>query len=163
VRPIRPDDAEMLQALVRGLTPESRYFRFVSSFSELPATMLSRFTLIDYDREMALVAITRERAVNAQGAVTETDRIVGVSRYVITPDQTSCEFSLVVAEDMKGRGLGSRLMESIMDVARERGLSEIDGLVLRGNAAMLKLMRGMGFAVKRYEDDPDFALVTHPL
>ena len=163
VRPIRPDDAEMLQALVRGLTPESRYFRFVSSFSELPATMLSRFTLIDYDREMALVAIMRERVAGPDGALVEHDRIVGVSRYVITPDQTSCEFSLVVAEDMKGRGLGSRLMESIMDVARERGLSEIDGLVLRGNAGMLKLMRGMGFAVKRYDEDPDFALVTHAL
>lgn len=163
VRPIRPDDAEMLQSLVRGLSPESRYFRFVSSFNELPATMLSRFTLIDYDREMALVAIVKERSTGADGVVMETDRIVGVSRYVITPDQTSCEFSLVVAEDMKGRGLGSRLMENIMDAARERGLAEIIGLVLRSNGAMLKLMRGLGFDVKRFDEDPDFAKVTHGL
>ena len=199
VRPIRPDDAQMLQNLVRGLSPESRYFRFVSSFNELPATMLSRFTLIDYDREMALVAVVRERTVfpegavvrertvfpegavvrertvfpegavvrerttNADGTFMEIDRIVGVSRYVITPDQQSCEFSLVVAEDMKGRGLGSRLMESIMDAARERGLAEIVGLVLRGNAAMLKLMRGMGFETKRFDEDPDFVKVTHAL
>jgi acetyltransferase len=156
----------MLQALVRSLTPESRYFRFVSSFNELPPTMLSRFTLIDYDREMALVAVVRERAAGADGfaeAEVETDRIVGVSRYVIAPDQSSCEFSLVVAEDMKGRGLGTRLMESIMDVARERGLAEIYGLVLRSNAGMLKLMRGMGFEVKTFEEDADFALVTHAL
>ena len=163
VRPIRPDDAQMLQALVRGLTPESRHFRFVSSFAELPASMLSRFTLIDYDREMALVAVVRERAAADEGEAAEGERIVGVSRYVIRPDQTSCEFSLVVAEDMKGRGLGSRLMESIMEVARERGLSEIMGLVLRGNAGMLKLMRGLGFSVKRDDDDPDFVLVRHPL
>jgi acetyltransferase len=163
VRPIRPDDAQMLQNLVRGLSPESRYFRFVSSFNELPATMLSRFTLIDYDREMALVAVVRERTSDADGVFTEIDRIVGVSRYVITPDQQSCEFSLVVAEDMKGRGLGSRLMESIMDAARERGLAEIVGLVLRGNAAMLKLMRGMGFETKRFDEDPDFVKVTHAL
>jgi acetyltransferase len=163
VRPIRPDDAQMLQNLVRGLSPESRYFRFVSSFNELPATMLSRFTLIDYDREMALVAIVREHSTGADGLVVETDRIVGVSRSVITPDQTSCKFSLVVAEDMKGRGLGSRLMENIMDAARERGLTEIIGLVLRSNAAMLKLMRGLGFEVKRFDDDPDFAKVTHAL
>jgi acetyltransferase len=157
LRPIRPDDAQMLQNLVRGLSPESRYFRFVSSFNELPATMLSRFTLIDYDREMALVAVVTERGQP------DVDRIVGVSRYVITPDQQSCEFSLVVAEDMKGRGLGSRLMESIMDAARERGLSEIVGLVLRSNPAMLKLMRGMGFEVKRFDEDPDFLKVTHAL
>jgi acetyltransferase len=162
VRPIRPDDAQMLQNLVRGLSPESRYFRFVSSFNELPATMLSRFTLIDYDREMALVAVVGERKA-AEDGVVESDRIVGVSRYVITPDQASCEFSLVVAEDMKGRGLGSRLMENIMDAARERGLSEIVGLVLRSNAAMLKLMRGMGFEVRRFDEDPDFVKVTHAL
>jgi len=163
VRPIRPDDAQMLQNLVRGLTPESRYFRFVSSFNELPPAMLSRFTLIDYDREMALVAVATERSTGADGQLVEVDRIVGVSRYVITPDQASCEFSLVVAEDMKGRGLGSRLMESIMDVARERGLATIAGLVLRSNGGMLKLMRGMGFEVKRFEEDPDFALCTHAL
>ena len=68
--------------------------------------MLSRFTLIDYDREMALVAVVRDRSAGADGTSTEIDRIVGVSRYVITPDQQGCEFSLVVAEDMKGRGLG---------------------------------------------------------
>ena len=163
LRPIRPDDAQMLQDLVRGLSPESRYFRFVSSFNELPATMLSRFTLIDYDREMALVAVVRERTASADGSFTEIDRIVGVSRYVITPDQQSCEFSLVVAEDMKGKGLGSRLMESIMEAARERGLSEIVGLVLRSNPAMLKLMRNMDFEVKRFDEDPDFAKVTHAL
>jgi acetyltransferase len=163
VRPIRPDDAQMLQDLVRSLSPESRYFRFVSSFNELPATMLSRFTLIDYDREMALVAVVNERKKGGEGSLVEADRIVGVSRYVITPDQASCEFSLVVAEDMKGRGLGSRLMENIMDAARERGLSEIVGLVLRSNSAMLKLMRGMGFEVKAFAEDPDFAKVTHAL
>ena len=163
VRPIRPDDAQMLQSLVRGLTPESRYFRFVSAFSELPPAMLARFTLIDYDREMALVAVVRERAAGADGSVAESERIVGVSRYVITPDQASCEFSLVVAEDMKGKGLGTHLMEGIMDAARERGLASIDGLVLRGNAAMLKLMRGLGFAVKSFPEDNDFVLVTHAL
>jgi acetyltransferase len=163
VRPIRPDDAQMLQALVRGLTPESRYFRFVSSFAELPASMLSRFTLIDYDREMALVAVVPGRAGEDEPAAPAGDRIVGVARYVITGDQTRCEFSLVVAEDMKGRGLGGRLMESIMDAARERGLAEIVGYVLRGNAPMLALMKRLGFAVRRDADDPDFAVVTHAL
>jgi len=163
VRPVHPDDATMLQAFVRGLSPESRYFRFVSSMQELPATMLSRFTLIDYDREMALVALITEETKDAQGNTVESTRIVGVSRYITNPDRASCEFSLVVADEFKGKGLGSRLMLSIMDFAREKGLTEIEGLVLANNPNMLKLMRGLGFAVKSFPEDPDFKLVTHHL
>ena len=163
IRPIHPDDAEMLRRLVRELSPESRYFRFVSSMAELPTAMLARFTLIDYDREMALIAILKERHADENGEITETERIIGVSRYVTNPDQSSCEFALVVADDFNGKGLGSRLMESIMDVAREKGLAEIEGLVLANNAGMLRLMRGLGYEVKPYADDPDFKLVTHTL
>jgi acetyltransferase len=150
VRPIRPDDAQMLQALVQGVSAESRYMRFVSALTELPAPMLARLTLIDYDREMALVAL-------------QEDRIVGVSRIVTNPDQASCEFSLLVADEMAGKGLGSRLMEGIMAVARDKGLSEIDGLVLSGNGKMLALMKRLGFAVKAFPEDPDFRLVSHTL
>ena len=163
VRPIHPDDASMLQEFVRSLSPESRYFRFVSSMQELPATMLARFTLIDYDREMALVAVCRERRVDADGETTELARIVGVSRYITNPDRTSCEFSLVVSDEFKGKGLGSRLMLSIMDFAREKGLNEIEGLVLAKNPNMLKLMKGLGFQVKPFPEDPDFKLVTQLL
>ena len=167
VRPIHPDDAQMLQEMVRQMSPESRYFRFVSSFQELPATMLSRFTLIDYDREMALVAVykpPKQRSTDPGEECAETaERIVGVSRYITNPDSTSCEFSLVVADDFKGQGLGSRLMQSIMDVAREKGLTEIDGLVLANNPNMLKLMKSLGFHIDTFSEDPDFKLVTQLL
>ena len=163
IRPIRPDDAQMLQDLVQSLSPESRYFRFVSSMVQLPPSMLARFTLIDYDREMALVALCTTRTVQADGSVLETEQIAGVSRYVINPDQTSCEFALVVADAYGGRGIGSRLMLSIMDATRERGLSQIEGLVLVNNPAMLKLMRSLGFTVRSFAEDPDFKLVMHAL
>ncbi|CAM8644648.1 COG1042 Acyl-CoA synthetase (NDP forming) [Comamonadaceae bacterium] len=163
VRPVQPDDAQMLQDLVQGLSKESRYFRFVSSMHELPPAMLARFTLIDYDREMALVAVHKTRTPGEDGEMLETERIIGVSRYVTNPDKSSCEFSLVVADDFAGKGLGSRLMMAIMDVARDKGLSEIEGLVLTHNPGMLKLMRSLGFTVKTYEEDADFKLVSHPL
>jgi acetyltransferase len=163
IRPIHPDDADMLQQLVHGLSPESRYFRFVSSLKELPPAMLSRLTLIDYDREMALVAIHRESKPGANGETHQVERIVGVSRYITNPDKSSCEFSLVVADDFNGKGLGSRLMLSIMEEARDKGLDEIEGLVLANNPGMLKLMKGLGFTVKPFPDDPDFKLVTHSL
>jgi len=163
VRPVRPDDAQMLQDLVRGLRPESRYFRFASAIQELPPGLLARLTLIDYDREMALVAVYTERTARDDGGFDERERIVGVSRIITKPDQTSCEFSLLVADDFGGKGLGSRLMEGITDAAREKGLSEIEGLVLSNNADMLKLMRGLGFTVKPHPEEPEFRLVTRSL
>ncbi|MBA4260658.1 MAG: GNAT family N-acetyltransferase [Comamonadaceae bacterium] len=163
IRPIHPDDAQMLQELMRSLSDESRYFRFVSSTKEHSPAMLSRLTLIDYDREMALVAIHRTRHDGPDGEAVETERIVGVSRYITNPDKTSCEFSLVVADDFSGKGLGSRLMLSIMEEARDKGLTEIEGLVLASNPGMLKLMKGLGYDIKPFADDPDFKLVTHAL
>jgi acetyltransferase len=135
----------------------------VSSMQELPPSMLARFTLIDYDREMALVAVHKVRTANENGDMMETERIVGVSRYITNPDKASCEFSLVVADDFNSKGLGSRLMQAIMDVARDKGLTEIEGLVLANNPGMLRLMKGLGFAVKSFPEDPDFKLVTHAL
>ena len=163
VRPIRPDDAEMLQAFVRGLSQESRYFRFASTMPELPARMLARYTLIDYDREMALVAVHRNRTAAADGGVSETEQIIGVSRYITNPDQSSCEFSLAVSDGHKGQGLGSRLMLSIMEFARAKGLAEIDGLVLANNPNMLRLMTGLGYTVHPFPEDPDFKLVRKAL
>lgn len=163
VRPIRPGDAEMLQEMTKRLSPESRYFRFVSSMAELPPGMLSRFTLIDYDREMALCAVIKEEKLGKNGLKESSERFIAVSRYITNPDQTSCEFSLVVDDAFAGQGLGSRMMRGIMEVARDKGLQEMMGLVLTHNGAMLKLVQSLGFSVKAYADDPDFRLVTHEL
>ncbi|MFN7726624.1 MAG: GNAT family N-acetyltransferase [Rubrivivax sp.] len=163
IRPIHPDDAEMLQAFVRGMSEESRYFRFASTMPELPARMLARYTLIDYDREMALVAVVKQRAVQPDGSVQEHEELIGVSRYITNPDQTSCEFSLAVADDYKGQGLGSRLMLSIIDVARSRGLAEIVGLILANNSNMLRLMGSLGFTLAPFPEDPDFRLASKAL
>ena len=163
IRPIHPDDADMLQALVRGLSQESRYFRFASSLPELPTRMLARFTLIDYDREMALVAVVRQRHTADDGSVSETERIIGVSRVVTNPDGTSCEFALVVADDYTGQGLGSRLMLSIAEAARAKGLSEIMGLILTNNGPMLRLMASLGYTIAAYPEDPDFRIATKAL
>jgi acetyltransferase len=160
IRPIHPDDADMLQALVRGLSAESRYFRFASALPELPLRMLSRFTLIDYDREMALVAVRRETTRAEDGSTSEQVRIIGVARIVANPDGTSCEFALLVADDHAGQGLGSRLMTSITDAARAKGLSEIMGLILVNNKPMLRLMDSLGFVVAAYPDDPDFRIAS---
>jgi acetyltransferase len=163
LRPVQPDDASMLQDLVRGLSEKSRYYRFASSLRELSVPMLARYTLIDYDREMALVAVRTLRAPGPDGEFVATSSIIGVSRYVANPDRSSCEFSLLVDDRFSGQGLGTRLMLGIMDVARDKGLSEIVGLVLCKNSGMLKLMASLGFDIRPYADDPDFRLCSKPL
>ncbi len=163
LRPIRPDDAQMLQDFIQHLSSESRYMRFVSHNKELTPLMLARMTLIDYDREMALVAIQKSNERNAEGELQASEKIIGMSQYITNPDRASCEFSLVVSDAFGGQGLGSRLMLGIIEEARDKGLQEIDGLVLAKNPGMLALMKKLGFEIKKYEDDPDFKLVTYLL
>ena len=163
VRAIQPDDAEMLQSFMRGLSEESRWFRFASHMPELPPRMLARFTLIDYDREMALVAVVEDRKTLEDGTEEVSERIIAVSRYATNPDKSSCEFSLAVADEYSGQGLGSRMMLSIIEVARSRGLQEIDGLILANNQPMLRLMASLGFKISAYAEDPDFKLASKAL
>jgi acetyltransferase len=146
LRPIQPEDADLLQAFVRGLSAESRYLRFISVLSELPQRLLVRYTQIDYDRELALVAVAP--ADDPRG------RIVGVVRYLLNVDRESCEFAITLADDWQGRGLGATLMRAIVAAARAKGLRTIEGHVLATNTRMLALMRRLGFEVKSDREDP---------
>jgi acetyltransferase len=144
IRPIRPEDAALEQEFVRNLSEESRYFRFMNSVQELSESMLVRFTQIDYNREMALIAVKFEHDKEIE---------LGVTRYSINPDGESCEFALVVADRMRGTGLGLKLMVALMDAARSKGLKTIEGEVLNNNASMLKLMRRLGFTIEANPED----------
>ncbi|MFO1321797.1 MAG: bifunctional acetate--CoA ligase family protein/GNAT family N-acetyltransferase [Burkholderiales bacterium] len=154
VRPIRPEDAEFEQAFVRDLSEESRYFRFANALHELSERMLVRFTQIDYDRELALVAL----AVDGQ----ET-RQIGVARYVIGTDDTTCEFALVVADAWQGKGIGRRLMQALMDAAAARNLTTIVGYVLGHNSRMLHLMTRLGFDNRTDPEDNGMRIVARRL
>ena len=154
IRPIRPEDAELVQAFVRGLSEESKYFRFMNSMQELTETMLVRFTQIDYNKELALIAVAVEQDKEIE---------LGVARYAINPDGDSCEFALVVADNITGKGLGQKLMVSLMEAARSKGLKTIEGEVLNNNHNMLKLMARLGFASKTSDEDPGILKVSKPL
>jgi len=155
LRAIRPEDADALQRFVRELSEESRYFRFLSTLAELSPSMLARFTQIDYDREMAIVAVI------ADGAGGE--RIIGVARYLLNPDAVTSEFALAVADEYQGQGIGSTLMKRLCDIARERGLKAVIGLVLGNNREMLALMHYLGFVEESDPDDPDLRKVVMQL
>ncbi|MFN0263791.1 GNAT family N-acetyltransferase [Tepidamorphus sp. 3E244] len=154
IRPIRPEDADSEQAFVRGLSSEARQMRFMHAVTELTPEMLARFTQIDYSREMALIALVEEDDGPAQR---------GVARYTINQDRESCEFAIVVSDDMQNRGLGTRLMIALMDAARDQGLRAIEGTVLAKNGGMMQLMEGLGFATRHDPDDPDVMIVERAL
>jgi acetyltransferase len=146
VRPIRPEDAEQERVFVAGMSDETRYFRFFYQLHELTPAMLARFTQVDYDREMALVAIDE-----AGG----TPVFVGVARYSMNPDRESAEFAVVVADAWQGRGVARMLMGRLVACARARGLRRLEGQVLRANRNMLKFTEAFGFTTSEDPDDPN--------
>ncbi|MDT8439751.1 MAG: bifunctional acetate--CoA ligase family protein/GNAT family N-acetyltransferase [Wenzhouxiangellaceae bacterium] len=155
VRPIRPEDATIEQEFVRNLSDESRYYRFMQTVNELTPQLLARFTQIDYDREMALIAVLEHDDGREQQ--------VAVARYTVDPDETSCEFALTVDDDWQGLGLGHHMMSELMRIGRARGMDRIHGEVLSANSHMLGLMQRMGFSIRSCPDEPELKLVEHPL
>ena len=150
IRPIRPEDAEGEQSFVRSLSAEARRMRFMGAISELTPEMLARFTQIDYDREMAFLATIEENGVPVQQ---------GVARYTINPDGDSCEFAVVVKDNVQHRGIGTRLMQTLMDAAREHRLTKIEGKVLAENTKMLQLMSELGFEQRTDPEERGMVIV----
>ena len=144
LRPIRPEDADIEQEFVKDLSGNSRYFRFMNSVRELTPAMLARFTQIDYDREMAFVAVSEEAGRDVE---------IAVVRYVTNPDGRSCEFAIAVADAWQRKGLGRRMLELLIDVARSRGLEEMIGHVLSANQSMLALCAKLGFEISEHPED----------
>ncbi|MCI2400562.1 bifunctional acetate--CoA ligase family protein/GNAT family N-acetyltransferase [Aliiroseovarius subalbicans] len=150
IRPIRPEDAENEKAFVKELSDEAKMFRFMGALNELSPEMLVQFTQIDYRREMALVSM-----VEIDGKMVQT----GVARYVINPDDKSCEFAIVVSDRVQHQGIGTKLMKALFAAARDHGLTIMEGSVLKKNAPMLRLMTDLGFSQRMDPDDRELVLV----
>jgi acetyltransferase len=144
VRPIRPEDADLERAFVNGLSEQTRYYRFFYRMAELTPAMLARFTQVDYDRELALVAIVPSDDGGPQA-------FVGVARYVANPDRISAEFAVVVADAWQRHGVARVLMRGLIVCAKRRGFELLEGTVLRANEPMQAFVRSLGFSIV---DDP---------
>ncbi len=144
LRPIRPDDAERVDRFVRELSPESRRFRFMHSLESLTPQMLADLTRIDYSRDMGLVALLDDG---------REPRPVGEACYFGNADGASAEFAIAVGDAVRGHGIGSRLMRTLMRAARGHRLLRLEGEVLADNPAMLRLMKALGFEMRRCSED----------
>lgn len=154
VRPIRPEDAALTLDFFDRLSPESRYFRFMENLRELPPSLVTRFTQVDYDREMALIALVTKDGVEQQ---------LGSARYTLSADGESVEFALVVDDRWQRSGLGRRLMGALIDCAREKSYRTMVGDVLADNQKMLRLMSSLGFSVAAHPDSQELKRVVRPL
>ena len=150
LRPIRPEDGEAERRFVARLSPQSMYLRFHAPLKELSLERLVRFTQIDYDREMAFVAVARDAAADA-----DPPAIRGVARYTRNPDGRSAEFGIVVEDAWQGRGLGQALLDALEACARSRGIAALLGYVLHENHGMHHLMRARGYRGERDADDAE--------
>ncbi len=151
VRPIRPEDADIEREFVNSLSAESRYFRFMGSMREISAELLSRFTRIDYEREMALIATIPTDA---------GERQIGVARYASLEQPSECEFAIVIADAWQNLGLARQLMKMLIEIARKRHFVRMHGIVLKSNARMLDFVRSQGFSLETDRDDAGLVNVS---
>lgn len=152
VRPIRPNDAGLLEAFVAQTDADDLRFRFLSALKRLPGALVARLTQIDYGREMAFVLFDREEP--------EVSAILGVGRLSIDPDGRRAEYAVLVRSDCHGTGLGYALMQHVIAYARSMHVAELFGIVMKENAPMLSMCEELGFKRKSVVDEPSLYEVT---
>jgi acetyltransferase len=149
IRPIKPEDAQAFLDLFSTLSPTSVYYRFFSPMKTLSPNLLARFTQVDYDREIALVALEEKASV---------ERILGVARVIGDPDGKKAEFAVMVGDPWQGKGVGAKLLETCLHIAQERGIETVWGIVLRENTQMLALGKKLEFNLSKTEEPGELKL-----
>jgi acetyltransferase len=139
IRPIRPEDGLGLQQFYAGASPQDLRLRFFAARREVPLTELARYSQIDYDREMTLVA------VSADGLSPE---LLGEVRAMCDPDRLRAEFAIQVTTDWQGRGLGRALLAKMITHLAAQGVGSVEGTCMAENRSMIELARSLGFKVE---------------
>ncbi|WP_437888243.1 bifunctional acetate--CoA ligase family protein/GNAT family N-acetyltransferase [Phytobacter sp. V91] len=137
-RPILPEDEPQLQQFIAQVTREDLYYRYFNEINEFAHDDLANMTQIDYDREMAFVAVRQSG---------EFEEILGVTRAISDPDNIDAEFAVLVRSDLKGLGLGRRLLEKLISYTRDHGLKRLNGITMPNNRGMVTLAKKLGFDV----------------
>ncbi|WP_341259593.1 bifunctional acetate--CoA ligase family protein/GNAT family N-acetyltransferase [Morganella morganii] len=149
VRPILPEDEPLLKAFIDRVTKEDLYYRYFSEISEFTHDDLAKMTQIDYDREMAFVA------VDSGG------QIIGVARAMSDPDNREAEFAVLVRSDMKGNTLGYQLMCKLLAYTKSRGILLLTAITMPENRNMIQLAKKLGFTVETQFEDGIVNLTLH--
>ncbi|WP_418114491.1 bifunctional acetate--CoA ligase family protein/GNAT family N-acetyltransferase [Vibrio scophthalmi] len=144
LRPILPEDEPKHAEFIHAVSKDDLYKRFFTEVGEFNHEALAKLTQIDYDREMAFVA------VDMSGA---EQKIIGVSRALINHDNSDAEFAILIRSDLKGKGLGKILMNKIIDYCQNKGTKRMSGMTMPTNRGMLMLAQSLGFKIDiQFED-----------
>ncbi|MCK4498319.1 bifunctional acetate--CoA ligase family protein/GNAT family N-acetyltransferase, partial [Candidatus Bathyarchaeota archaeon] len=143
LRPIKPEDENLLRELFNSLSEESMRYRFFQVIKEMSHETMTRYCNIDYSREIAIIAETQVKK----------KKIVGVARMILQPDRRKGEFAVVVADKWQGLGLGSKLVKQIIEVSKDMGLDTLSADVLTSNRKMLNLCKRKGFDLKISDEE----------
>lgn len=140
LRPMRPEDEPLVVDFFELCSDQTLYFRYFRLIKKWSHNMLIRFTQNDYDREIGLMAI---------GQPPGPEVMMGVGRLVTIPEEDTAEFAVIVADPWQGLGLGQKLIERVIDIAREMGVKHLWGDVLAENQPMLELVKKLGFTCQK--------------
>ncbi len=143
LRPIKPEDEPMIGEMLSTMSERALRDRFFEGIPEFNHERLVRFTNIDYEREIAMVAELTDAG---------RKRLIGVGRLIGDPERGSGEFTVLVHDEFQGRGLGFKLVDVIIGIAEEKGFGQIGGLIGADNERMLELTQELGFRVVSTEE-----------
>ncbi|PWJ86020.1 acetyltransferase [Mesorhizobium loti] len=149
IRPIKPADIALYPEFLARISPDDLRLRFLSPRKSFSDQMLKRLTQLDYDRNMAFVALE-----------TRSGALGGISRLSCDPDHTVAEYAVLVRTDLQGHGLGWELLRQIVDYAKADGIDRIGGIMLSENTRMLAMCREFGFSIKRHPIEPGLVEAT---
>jgi len=136
LRPIRPEDESLERELLLSLSGETMRMRFFQKIKDISHEMLVRFCNIDYDRDVAIVAEVKEN---------EKRRLIGIGRVMREHDLKSGEIGVLVHDDFQEKGLGYKLVETLIGIAKEKGIEELHGIALAENTRILRMVREFDF------------------
>jgi acetyltransferase len=143
LRPIKPEDEPMWLEMFQSLSEESIRYRFFQMLKDTPHEVRVRYCNIDYDREIALVAEIVEDGKR---------KILGVSRLIIESDEKSGEMAFLVSDYWQGLGLGTKMVDYVLDIAKEKGIDKVNAIILQDNYRALSLTKKMGFKIDYLSD-----------
>lgn len=139
LRPILPEDEPLHAEFIAKTSKEDLYRRFFSDIGEITHETLANFTQIDYDREMAFIALR---------FLDQKPEVIGVTRALIDNDGQSAEFAILIRSDIKGTGLGKRLLSKLIDFGQHKQLHHLHAMTMPDNKAMIALAKHLGFTTK---------------
>jgi len=143
LRPVKPEDEFMEKEMFSNFSERTQRFRFFQLIKDISHDQLVRYTQIDYDREIAIIAEVTENGKKM---------MAGVARLIADQYNETAEFAIVIADPWQNMGLGNKFTDYIIDIAKARGVQKIYANILADNHIMLHMFKSRGFTMTKVED-----------